>query len=419
MGITRRAFLPAALAAASAALGYGLQSRGENKQGKEKKMTTGQRLQASKDKLYASMKSAHAAHKDTTTYMDADGQEIEAIPQPYIKAWVIDPKDPKANKSGIAAVAPDGEILRVGDVEETFIMTSAIKPFVALHILATNDEAAIRRYINIEAAGQPFNTNKLDDKGRAANHMINLGAISGCSWIHGRGSGEKIDNFSTFFNKFSAREENFKMDRQEAFAAIPGAANEKLADILQEAGHFVDEAGTLERGTRQEALEVYYALNFIEVNTIDLAVMAATINNGGINPVTGVDVFEGMGLSDDRKIDLIADLQAMMVTAGMYDAAGKWTQEVGMPAKSCVGGGVFASPMTAAAHEAFGLGFYGARLDAEGNSLQAVLSARDIAKDMNWMPQHLHLQNARAAQLKRHAEMDANGQSTFDGPGLK
>lgn len=366
----------------------------------------------SKDKLYRAMQTAYENHKDVRTYSDSKGRPVEAKPQHYIEAWAIDPTHPRANKSGIAAVAPDREILTVGEVEEIFIMTSAIKPFIALHILATNDEASIRRHINVEAAGQPFSTDQLDAQGRAPNHMINLGAISGCSWVHGRGSAEKIDNFSAFFNKFSAREQNFQMDREAAFAALnatdPVPRNIKLAKILQNAGHFVDNPNTFERGTSREALEVYYATNFIEVNAIDLAVMAATINHAGINPVTGVDVFEGMNLSNERKIRLIADLQAMMVTAGMYDAAGKWMQEVGMPAKSCVGGGVFASPMTPSADEAFGLGFYGARLDEQGNPLQAVLSARHIAKEMGWGPQNFHLEQARAAQLARHAKQDPN-----------
>jgi len=110
------------------------------------------------------------------------------------------------------------------------------------------------------------------------------------------------------------------------------------------------------------------------VNSHDLAVMAATLANGGVNPITG-----------ERALDehYVQDVISVMLTCGMYDYSGEWTYKVGMPAKSGVGGGI-----TAVVPGKLGIGTFSPLLDVKGNSVRGIEICKDLAKDFG-----LHLFN--------------------------
>jgi glutaminase len=123
-------------------------------------------------------------------------------------------------------------------------------------------------------------------------------------------------------------------------------------------------AGSL-RGSVDECLEVYVRQCAVSATTRDLAVMAATLANGGVNPVTGVAVV------DDR---IAGHVLSVMATCGMYDFSGEWLLHVGLPAKSGVSGGIIAvSPGQ------FGIGVFGPRLDSHGNSVRGAEMLRELS----------------------------------------
>jgi len=116
-----------------------------------------------------------------------------------------------------------------------------------------------------------------------------------------------------------------------------------------------------------ETLDLYFQQCSIMVNARDLAMLAATLANGGINPVT-----------QERAIQeqYVQDVVSVMLTCGMYDASGEWTYRVGMPAKSGVGGGI-----TALVPGQLGIGTFSPLLDAKGNSLRGLKVCEDLSKD--------------------------------------
>ena len=120
------------------------------------------------------------------------------------------------------------------------------------------------------------------------------------------------------------------------------------------------------------AVDLYTRQCSIAVNAKDLGMMAATLANGGKNPITKKQVIDPKHVSR---------LLAVMATAGLYDDSGKWLFHAGLPAKSGVGGGLIAvSPGK------FGIGTFAPPLDAAGNSVRGQRAIIDISEALGGNP---------------------------------
>jgi glutaminase len=138
-------------------------------------------------------------------------------------------------------------------------------------------------------------------------------------------------------------------------------------------GYLMRNAGSL-RADVDETLDTYFRQCALNVTTDDLAVMAATLANGGVNPRTGREVVSP---------EVASSVLTVMSTCGMYDASGEWLLRVGLPAKSGVSGA-----LVAVKPGQFGLGLCSPLVDAQGNSVRAVAACRDLAERFG-----LHLLN--------------------------
>jgi glutaminase len=114
-----------------------------------------------------------------------------------------------------------------------------------------------------------------------------------------------------------------------------------------------------------DALELYTRQSSVDVTAKDLAVMSATLADGGVNPLTG-----------ERVIDATTCRYtlAVMATAGLYETSGDWLYDVGLPGKSGIGGGI----VTVAPGKG-GLGTFAPLLDGAGNSVRGQLAARFLS----------------------------------------
>jgi glutaminase len=121
-------------------------------------------------------------------------------------------------------------------------------------------------------------------------------------------------------------------------------------------------------GAVDEILDVYFRQCSILVTASDLARMAATLANVGENPVTGRQVFD---------LNAVRCTLALMFTCGMYDYSGHWAFDVGLPAKSGVGGGI-----AGVVNRQIGIGSYSPRLDAKGNSVRGLAAFKDLAEEL-------------------------------------
>ncbi len=246
-------------------------------------------------------------------------------------------------------VGPRGRVMTVGDDGAEFTIQSMSKPFVLALALQTLGREAVLTRVGAEPSGEPFNAISLEEgTGRPANPMVNAGAIATTSLITGADIDERTSRIVAMMSAFAGR--SLWIDEAVyASESLTGDRNRALAHLLKSYG-IID-------GSVHDAVETYFRQCSVLVTVRDLAVMAATLAFGGVNPVTRERVVS------ER---VARDVTSIMASCGMYDFSGEWMLRVGLPAKSGVSGGVMA-----VAPSQFGVAAFSPRLDAHGNSVRA------------------------------------------------
>jgi glutaminase len=221
---------------------------------------------------------------------------------------------------------------------------------------------AIPDTIGVNATGRKFNSIiAIEDKvDRPSNSLVNAGAIATTSLVSGNTYGEKWDNILSTFSKFAARDLEVNQVVYESEAAT-NQRNRAIAQLLDAYGRIYYDP--------METTDIYTKQCAINVNSHDLSIMAATLANGGVNPVT-----------NEKLVDpqYLPKILAVMTTAGLYDDSGLWLYYVGLPGKSGVGGGVIA-----VAPGKFGIGAFSPRLDESGNSVRGVRSIISVNRELS------------------------------------
>lgn len=271
------------------------------------------------------------------------------------------PELTKANPDwfGIALVTVEGKFFGVGDHDQPFTIQSLSKPFTYALALHDRGREEVMRRVGVEPSGDSFDSIiKLDANNRPHNPMINSGAIATTGMIDGVTPEGRFARVLTLLERCMGRRArvNESVYRSEK---LTGHRNRAMA-------HLMLNFGVLE-GDVDEILNVYFRQCSVEVTTRDMAVMAATLANRGVNPVTG-----------ERAIDeaYIRDTLTVMHTCGMYNYAGEWAYTVGLPAKSGVSGGVIA-----VVPGQFGICVFSPPVDERGNSVRGIRVCEDLSRN--------------------------------------
>ena len=251
---------------------------------------------------------------------------------------------------GICVVTTNGGVYEVGDSRQTFTIQSISKPFVYGLALEDHGRAEVLAKVGVEPTGDAFNSISLDPvTGRPRNPMINAGAIASTGLIEGMTAQVRLRRILEMFGHYAGRE-----------LAVDGGvyASESATGHRNRAiGHMLRNFGIL-AGDPMPVVETYFQQCSILGHCRDLATMAATLANRGVNPLTGEQAIRG---------EYVESVLGVMGTCGMYDYAGEWLYEVGMPAKSGVAGGVIA-----VLPGQLGIGVYSPPLDSHGNSVRGI-----------------------------------------------
>ena len=263
---------------------------------------------------------------------------------------------------GAAMCSTTGHVYWAGDADIEFTMQSISKPFVYALALQELGLEAVRSIVGMEPSGEAFNELSLNrDDHRPVNPMINAGAIAVTQLINGVDSGvdERVERIRSYMSRLAGHE--LHIDESVSGSELENAErNLALAHMLRNYNIIEDEA--------HDAVLTYTRQCSIRVTVKDLAVMSATLANGGRQPIT-----------DDKILD--ADVcrltLALMSSAGMYDGAGRWMAEVGIPAKSGVAGGLLGT-----LPGQLGVATFSPRLNEEGNSVRGVEAFKLLSKDM-------------------------------------
>ena len=263
------------------------------------------------------------------------------------------PELTKANPDwfAISVVTKEGEVFEVGDIAENFTIQSISKVFVYGMALEDCDRTTLLEKIGVEPTGDPFNSViRLDENSkRPDNPMVNAGAIATASLIKGSDPTDKLNRMLDMFRRYVGR--NLYVDAPVFMSErATGHRNRALANLLLN-------FGIIERNI-EEILDLYFQQCSVVVNCHDLAVMAATLANRGVNPITQEKAI---------KPGYVRDILSVMYTCGMYNYAGEWAYKVGIPAKSGVSGGIIGVIPDRA-----GIAVYSPLIDYRGNSVRGI-----------------------------------------------
>jgi glutaminase len=260
---------------------------------------------------------------------------------------------------GLSLSSGDGYVYESGDAAVQFTIQSISKPFTYALALDRIGQDAVDARIGVEPSGEAFNEISVDKTTKTPkNPMINAGAIAAVSLIPASTPDERFGFIQDFYSAFAGRRLEFDADVY-ASEKASGSRNRAIAYKLQSFGVLDDP---------DDALDVYFRQCSFKVTATDLARMAATLARGGVNPMTGRRVTDAA---------VVRRTLSVMVTCGMYDAAGDWVSAVGMPAKSGVGGGI-----VAVLPGQLGIGVYSPLLDAKGNSVRGVRVCRSMSEQL-------------------------------------
>ncbi|QZS55907.1 glutaminase A [Rhodococcus opacus] len=286
---------------------------------------------------------------------------------------------------GICIATVDGFVYEVGDTRLPFTIQSISKPFTYALALADRGSGAVAEKIDVEPSGEPFNEISLDPRTeRPRNPMINAGAITAASLVAGPDLDTRFERIRAAYSRYAGRDLTFNRSVYESESRT-GHRNRAIGHMLR--------SFDIITGDPDEAVDLYFRQCSVDVTCRDLSVMAATMANNGVNPVTRETVLDPA---------LVERVLSVMSTCGMYDAAGKWVYEVGLPAKSGVGGGIIA-----VLPGQIGIAVYSPRLDEHGNSVRGVEACRALSAELE-----LHfLHVTRAARSAIRASY-----SVVDGP---
>ena len=301
-------------------------------------------------------------HSPIPSYLDEVLQSVAADRTGVLANYIPELAEVDPERLGASIAMVDGELYASGDTDSLFTIQSISKPFVYALALADRGFERVLDKVGVEPSGEPFNEISLEDSsGRPLNPMINAGAITTHSLVgtETMNPAERMERVISGLSAFAGRsldvdEAVYSSEIEHAHRNLAIAHMLRSHDILTE-----NPTGVVEGYTRQCSLLV---------TVQDLAMMAATLANYGVQPVTGEQVVPKT---------VVRQVLSVMFTCGMYNAAGDWATQVGIPAKSGVGGGIIG-----AVPGQLGLATFSPRLDVHGNSVRGVSLFERFSSDM-------------------------------------
>ena len=298
-------------------------------------------------------------------------KELSGLKDGEVATYI--PELAKANPDwfGICVVTANGHVYEVGDTSIPFTIQSISKPFVYGLALEDNGLADVLKKVGVEPSGDAFNSISLEPgTGRPLNPMINAGAIATAGLIQGGTTVARTRRILHGFSAFAGRE----LSVEESVYRSESETGHRNRAI----GHMLRNFEILEVDP-EPTVEVYFQQCSISVTCRDLGVMAATLANRGVNPITGKQAVRG---------EYVPNMLSVMGSCGMYDWAGEWIYNVGMPAKSGVAGGIIA-----VLPGQLGIGVFSPKLDSHGNSVRGIKVCEAISQRLD-----LHLFNRRGTR---------------------
>jgi glutaminase len=306
-------------------------------------------------------------HQEKNQSMDLSGV-IEKIHQHYaplmvgqLASYIPELARVQPSLFSIAITTVSGQTFSIGDVGFRFTLQSVSKPFVYGLASQQIGRVELHKKIGVEPSGEAFNSIVELEKvtHRPYNPMINSGAIAVTSLLLPSEEKARFEKILKLFGEMSGHphevdEAVFHSERSTAHR------NRSIAHLMR---HF-----DVIEGDIDASLDIYFRQCSILADVVDLSMMAATLANGGVQPKSNISIF---------KRETVRDMLSLMFTCGMYDSAGEWAFEVGLPAKSGVSGGVIA-----VVPGKMGIAVFSPLIDSRGHSCRGVEVIKELSNEL-------------------------------------
>ena len=265
----------------------------------------------------------------------------------------------EGDQFGVCLVTVDGDVHTAGDHDLPFALQYLSKVFVYGMALVEHGRDEVLRRVGVKPSADSFTTLGFDEAtNRPYNPMLNGGALATTDMMLGPDFDESFERILETLHRYAGNK-SLVADEETFRAECRGADRNRATAYLMRSNGML-------AGDVDETLRLYLRQCSVHVTCRDLAVMAATLANGCACPVTGE-----RALARDR----VRDLLSVMYTCGMYDFAGEWAYEIGVPAKSGVSGGIMA-----VVPGKMGIGVFSPGLDRYGNSVRGVRVCSEISE---------------------------------------
>ena len=302
---------------------------------------------------------ASSAEGPLGAYLAALHADLSEVSGGEVATYIPELAKADPRSLGIAIAAVDGAVYAVGDCDLAFTIQSVSKPFLYGLALETLGREQVMKHVGVEPTGDAFNSTVLDEENnRPFNPMVNAGAIAVTALVAGESYAHKrqivLDVIGRYVGHAVTYDEKVFISER-----TTGKRNRAIASLMHRA--------EMLKGNTKEILDLYFSQCSVLVTTRDLAIMAATLANGGVNPITGVRAIAE---------EYVHDVLTVMHSCGMYNYAGQWSYEVGAPAKSGVSGSI-----AAVIPGQIGIAAFSPPLDRFGNSVRAIAACKRIAAD--------------------------------------
>ena len=274
---------------------------------------------------------------------------------------------------GISICTIDGQIYNKGDYKTEFCVQSCSKPITYLIASDLKNADYIHNFVGREPSGRNFNELCLSNENIPHNPLINSGAIMCASLIDYKNSlANRFDKIIKYWSKLAA---NSKINFSTSVYLSERASadrNNCLAYMMQESSAFQNGIDKNKYGREwnesdlNNTLDFYFQCCSIEINATQASIIAATLANGGICPLTNERIFSNT---------IVKNALSLMSSCGMYDYSGEWAYTIGIPAKSGVSGiimGIIPNVM--------GVAVFSPKLDELGNSSRGINFFKELTK---------------------------------------
>lgn len=291
-------------------------------------------------------------------HLAVDTARVESFYDPGRGYYPPEQAGEERDRFAVCLATVDGELYAAGDHDWPFPLQSISKVFAYALALADHRREEVLERVGVEPSGDAFNSIVFDERNhRPHNPMVNAGALVTTDLVRG-GSGERKIERILDVMRTCAGDEDLAVDERVFARELRTADRNRATAYLMRAEEMLT-------GNVEELLALYLRQCSVRVTCAQLAIMAATLANGSVNPFT-----DERALPESRSRDLLST----MYTCGMYDAAGQWAYSIGVPAKSGVSGGILA-----VVPGKLGIGVYSPGLDVFGNSVRGVTVCQELS----------------------------------------